>query len=86
MTTKTTEKVEKCYVTPDVLKFHQKLIIDMGDTAVVAALCEIKPPSVSAWKRAGIPKPWLKYFSLLRPELFPKPKASKRAKKLARAA
>ncbi len=46
-------------------------IIDaLGGTVAVARLCEIKPPSVSGWRREGIPKPRLDYFKLLRPDVF----------------
>lgn len=47
-------------------------IIDaFGGTTKVAALCQIRTPSVSEWKRTGIPKARLLYLKLLRPDLFP---------------
>lgn len=47
------------------------LIIDrLGGTSATAKLCEIQPPSVSEWRKNGIPKPQLKYLRLLRPDVF----------------
>lgn len=50
----------------------QKLIDALGGTAAVARLFDIKPPSVSEWKRKGrgIPKARLQTLRLLRPDLF----------------
>jgi hypothetical protein len=46
-------------------------IIDaLGGTSEVARLCDIKPPSVSDWRKHGIPKPWRKYLGEIRPEAF----------------
>ena len=46
-------------------------IIDaIGGTKVVAEFCEISQPSVSIWRRTGIPKPWLKYLQLAKPDAF----------------
>lgn len=48
-------------------------IIDaLGGTSEVARLCEIQPPSVSEWRRKGIPKAQLKFLRLARPEVFEK--------------
>ncbi|TAA27650.1 hypothetical protein EA661_12905 [Pseudoxanthomonas winnipegensis] len=48
-----------------------KDIIDrLGGTFAVAKLCNVKPPSVSEWKRNGIPVARLQYLALLRPDLF----------------
>jgi len=46
------------------------IIDQLGGTNAVARLCDIKSPSVSEWRTKGIPKPWLKYFQMLRPDLF----------------
>lgn len=47
------------------------LIIDnLGGTNAVATMCDVKPPSVSEWRRLGIPKSRLMYLRLLRPEVF----------------
>jgi hypothetical protein len=46
-------------------------IIDaFGGTAKVARLCDLSPPSVSVWRKAGIPKGWRAYFRLLNPKAF----------------
>ncbi|MDT3708152.1 MAG: hypothetical protein ROZ09_15120 [Thiobacillus sp.] len=48
-----------------------KQVIDrLGGTSKVAALCDIKPPSVSDWKKHGIPKPWRKFLLSAHPEAF----------------
>lgn len=46
------------------------LIVALGDTTVVAQLCRVKPPSVSEWKRTGIPAARRQYLELLRPDVF----------------
>jgi hypothetical protein len=52
-------------------------IIDaLGGTLAVARMCDIKGPSVSEWKRNGIPKPWRLYFEQLRPDIFGDPPAA----------
>lgn len=57
------------------------MIIDrLGGTSETARLCEVKPPSVSEWRKTGIPKAQLKFLKLARPEVFesttgPKPRA-----------
>lgn len=50
-------------------------IIDaLGGTTEVARLCEVQPPSVSEWRKGGIPKARRKYLELLRPDVFePRP-------------
>ena len=44
--------------TPDEKTLHPDaaLVEALGGTSKVAALCDIKSPSVSEWKRTGIPK------------------------------
>lgn len=49
-----------------------KVIDALGGTYAVARLCGIQPPSVSEWKKNGIPKPWLMFFEQRNPELFKK--------------
>lgn len=45
-------------------------IIDaLGGTAVVAKLCEVQPPSVSEWRRVGIPRARLMFLELARPDV-----------------
>lgn len=55
-------------------------IIDrLGGTSETARLCEIKPPSVSDWRKHGIPKAQLKFLRAVRPDVFddsPKPAAT----------
>lgn len=47
-------------------------IIDaLGGTYAVAELCKVKPPSVSEWRRKGIPAARRMYLCAVRPELFP---------------
>lgn len=46
-------------------------VIDaLGGTAAVARLCEIRPPSVSEWRRSGIPQARLMYLRAIRPAAF----------------
>lgn len=46
-------------------------IIDrLGGTFEVARLCEVKPPSVSQWRRDGIPQSRRMYLRVIRPEVF----------------
>ena len=46
-------------------------IIDaLGGTTATARLFEIEPPSVSDWRRYGIPKARLMYLKVAKPELF----------------
>lgn len=51
-------------ITPD------EIIDALGGTSEVARLCEIQPPSVSEWRRLGIPKAQLKFLRLARPAVF----------------
>lgn len=47
-------------------------IIDaLGGTTEVARLCEVQPPSVSEWRRTGIPRARRMYLQLIRPDAFP---------------
>lgn len=46
-------------------------IIDaLGGTAAVARLCQVKPPSVSDWRKEGIPPARRMYLQAVRPEAF----------------
>lgn len=48
-------------------------IIDaLGGTSEVARLCELTTGAVSQWRTGEVPKPWLKYLRLARPEVFQK--------------
>lgn len=46
-------------------------IIDaLGGTFRVAELCEVKPPSVSEWRKHGIPRARLMFLRVAKPEVF----------------
>jgi len=47
-----------------------KIIDALGGTFAVARLCKVKPPSVSEWRKHGIPDARLQYLMLARPEVF----------------
>lgn len=47
-----------------------QIIQNLGGTAAVARLCRVKQPSVSQWRRNGIPPARLQYLMLLRPDAF----------------
>jgi len=47
-----------------------ELIDKLGGTAEVARICEVKPPSVSEWRTAGIPPARLMYLKVIKPEVF----------------
>lgn len=51
------------------------LIEEAGGTTAVARLCGVKPPSVSEWKRNGIPKAQRNFLRLALPTVFD-PKAT----------
>lgn len=47
------------------------LIIDLlGGTSAVARLCNVKPPSVSDWRKFGIPAARKMFLRVVRPEVF----------------
>lgn len=46
-------------------------VIDrLGGTAKVAEMCDVQPPSVSEWRKNGIPKARQQFLRLLKPEAF----------------
>lgn len=46
-------------------------IIDrLGGTSAVARLCKVEPPSVSEWRRKGIPPARRMYLMAVRPDVF----------------
>lgn len=48
-------------------------IIDaLGGTFRVAKLCEVRPPSVSDWRKYGIPRARMMFLRIARPEVFKK--------------
>ena len=46
------------------------IIDSLGGTKAVAALFRIKPPSVSGWRKNGIPSARMDYIRLAYPDLF----------------
>ncbi|OWQ56425.1 hypothetical protein CEE60_02825 [Stenotrophomonas maltophilia] len=46
------------------------LIDSLGGTKRVAALCSVRAPSISQWRRRGIPRPWALFFHAKYPERF----------------
>jgi hypothetical protein len=48
----------------------EKIIELLGGTYAVATLCKVRPPSVSEWKRTGIPPARRQFLELLRPDVF----------------
>lgn len=46
------------------------IIDSLGGTKAVAALFRIKPPSVSGWRKKGIPSARMDYLRLAYPDLF----------------
>lgn len=47
-----------------------KVIELLGGTVAVSRMCEIQSPSVSRWKRNGIPKDQARYLREVRPDVF----------------
>lgn len=46
-------------------------IIDaLGGTFRVAELCEVRPPSVSDWRKHGIPRARMMFLRVARPDVF----------------
>lgn len=46
-------------------------IIDaLGGTFRVAELCEVRPPSVSDWRKHGIPRARMMFLRIAKPEVF----------------
>ncbi|MEO5811569.1 MAG: Rha family transcriptional regulator [Rhodanobacter sp.] len=46
------------------------VIDNLGGTFAVARLCQVRPPSVSEWRRTGIPAARLMYLRVIRPDVF----------------
>ena len=46
------------------------IIEALGGTFRVAELCEVRPPSVSDWKKHGIPRARMMFLRVARPEIF----------------
>lgn len=61
----------RCTYYGGVNKHPDAKIIDLlGGTCAVAALCRVRPPSVSEWKRRGIPRARRQFLELFRPDVF----------------
>lgn len=56
-----------------------RVIDNLGGTAAVAKLCDLRSPSVSEWKRNGIPKGWRAFLLAEHPEAFEAVRRRKRA-------
>lgn len=52
------------------MKTDSDIIDDLGGTSKVAALCDVAPPSVSEWRRNGIPKARRMFLEVARPDVF----------------
>lgn len=46
------------------------IIDSLGGTAAVARLCHVKQPSVSGWRKHGIPRARLQFLAVIRPDVF----------------
>ncbi|MNV15077.1 hypothetical protein D3C71_1057800 [compost metagenome] len=46
------------------------IIDDLGGTAAVARLCKVKDPSVSEWRKTGIPDARRMFLEAIRPGAF----------------
>lgn len=46
-------------------------VIDaLGGTFRVAELCEVRPPSVSGWRKYGIPRARMMFLRVAKPEIL----------------
>lgn len=52
------------------IELAHRVIEALGGSSAVAKLVGVKQPSVSGWKRHGIPHAREQYLRLLRPEAF----------------
>ena len=50
-----------------------EIIDKLGGTSAVAEICKIRPPSVSEWRKNGIPAARRQFLELLRPDVFAQP-------------
>lgn len=53
-----------------------RVIAALGGPAQVARMCGIKPPSVSGWKKKGIPHAREQFLRLYRPEAWKQARTS----------
>ena len=48
----------------------------LGGSSAVASICDgITPQAVSQWRKNGIPRAWLRYLKVIKPEVFAVPPA-----------
>jgi hypothetical protein len=52
-----------------------ELIDDLGGTTEAAKFFKVSAPSISEWRRTGLPKARMMYLQLARPDLFKKNKS-----------
>ena len=62
------------------MKNADQIIDGLGGTSVVARLCGLTTGAVSQWRTSptGIPRPWVKFFEAIRPDLFGKERSARR--------
>lgn len=67
-------------------KARRALIRKLGGPTRVAEMCGCTPQAVGQWYRPhrAIPNGWLRYFQILRPDLFEAPSKTARKKRGAR--
>lgn len=65
------QRIDSGLVSPNNDAMDATQIIDaLGGTFEVAKLCQVKPPSVSEWRKEGIPPARLMYLKVIRPDIF----------------
>ena len=65
------QRIDSGLVSPNNDAMNATQIIDaLGGTFEVAKLCQVKPPSVSEWRKEGIPPARLMYLKVIRPDVF----------------
>jgi hypothetical protein len=47
-----------------------RIIDALGGTFRVAELCEVRPPSVSDWRKHGIPRARMMFLRVAKPDVF----------------
>ncbi|MET3134630.1 hypothetical protein AAKU55_004930 [Oxalobacteraceae bacterium GrIS 1.11] len=58
-------------MTPEKTNSEDSALIDkLGGTGDVAKMFDIKAPSVSSWRKKGIPKPRMMYLKAVYPAMF----------------
>lgn len=61
--------------------FAKAVIAELGGTTATAELFGIEPPSVSNWKRKGIPPARLMYLEVAKPEVLARVRAKLKREK-----